>query len=150
MNKIIKKARLAVLWLCLLCGYSCFIACNNSSEDDGKEAEKFAEQFFTYYINNYENAYDMCEEIADKYLTEDFAKSYVSQMRRTYPLDLLSTGLIYDKGKTFYGSFNKAEYIGEDKVNVTFDKPDGGQFNWLLILSKVNSEYRIANVKANN
>ena len=130
MNTIFEKTRMAVLCLCVLCSSSCFIACNSSGTEgkgaEGKEAEMFAEQFYTYYIQNYENVYNMCEEIADKYLTEEFAKSYVSEMKRTYPVDLLSTGLIYNKGKAFYGSYNKAEYIGEVKVNVTFDKPDGG------------------------
>lgn len=149
MNKYFEKMWLAVLCLCVLCSSSCFIACNSSGAD-GKDAEKFAEQFYTYYIKNYDNVDGMCEEIANKYLTEEFGKSYVYEMKRTYPVDLICTGLMYNKELGFGGTFNKAEYIGENKVVVYFDKPEGGQFDWLLTLTKVGSEYRIANVEINN
>lgn len=149
MKTVNKLVRMAVLCLLVLCGSSYFVSCNNS-EYDGKEAEQLAEQFYTYYIDNYGNVGNNCEEIASKYLTDDFAKDYISYMKMQYPIDLLSSGTMYEDGKTFFGSFNKAEYIGEDKVNVTFDKPDGGQFRWLLTISKVGSEYRIAKVEVNN
>ena len=140
------KLRIAVLSLCVLLGSSWFVACTNVG-NDGKEVEKFVKQFFTYYIDNYTTVSEKCEEIANKYLTEEFGKSYVSEMKRTYPIDLLSCGLQYNKGEVFYGSINTAEYIGENKVKVTFNSPKGGQYSWILTFSKVGSEYRIANVK---
>lgn len=141
--------RLAILYLCVLCSSSCFIACN-SSVVDGKEAEKFAEQFYTYYIKNYNNVDIICEEIANKYLTEEFGKSYVNDMKQTYPIDLVCTGLMYNKELGFEATLSKAEYIGDNKVNVTFNNEEGGQFHWLLTITKVGSEYRIASVEINN
>lgn len=149
MKKVIKEMKTVVFYLCGLCIPLCFVACSNS-EYDGKNAEQLAEQFYTYYIDNYMDVGEKCEEIANKYLTEEFGKSYIHEMKRTYPVDLLSSGLMYNKGDAFYGSFNKAEYVGENKVNVSFDKPDGGQYHWLLTISKVGTEYRIANVEVNN
>ena len=116
MKTVNKLVRMAVLCLLVLCGSSYFVSCN-SSEYDGKEAEQLAEQFYTYYIDNYGNVGNNCEEIASKYLTDDFAKDYISYMKMQYPIDLLSSGTMYEDGKTFFGSFNKAEYIGEDKVS---------------------------------
>ena len=71
-------------------------------------------------------------------------------MKQTYPIDLVCTGLMYNKELGFEGTLSKAEYIGDNKVNVTFNNEEGGQFHWLLTITKVGSEYRIASVEINN
>ena len=149
MINIIGK-KILIFCICILCCSCCFIACNNSEYDERK-AEQLVEQFYTYYIANYGNIDESVDDIASKYLTDDFGKNYVTHMRNGFPVDLLSGGIPYHKGGSFDDSFNKAEYVGNNKVNVTFDRSDGkGQFHWLLTVLKVDSEYRISNFELNN
>lgn len=134
--------------LAILMGFSNMLIACGGSNYDGKEAEQVVEEFYMYYIENYPNLLEIKEEVAAKYLTQDYSEDYLYYLGQSHPLDILSAGgMLYSDGQIFNGSFSSAEYIGDNKVKVLFVKPDGGTYDWTITVIKVGSEYRISKVE---
>ena len=136
--------------IAILIGFTnTFISCSNSNFDKD-EAEQVVENFYKYYIQNYPNLSDVKDDVANKYLTKEYSEEYLSYLNAGYPIDVLAAGTMYSDGKDFGATVTATQYIGDNKIKVTFDNLEGGSFNWIITIVKIDSDYRIAKVEVSN
>ena len=120
-----------------------------TTSSENSDAESFVKQFYDYYLKNWSNVSSIHKDVADNYLTEDYAEEYEYYMRRRAPyLDLIIETTHSDGDECPY-YLQSCDYIGDNKVKVSlkyYDNRYGFQTRYVF-LSKEGSNYRIKKIK---